>query len=409
MKKLNLESITAGLDMVNDLMEQNNSIARDELIDVNLIDLAEKNTYAADDSDENIRELADSIELLGLIAPLSVVQDGNRYTLIAGERRYKAITQCLHWKSIPCRVFEGTALNNNRRQLMLHEANSQRDLSVARQLEIFEEYAELLKEMEKSGEYKGAKMALIAQKMQISERQVRKYKRIAEQLTRQEKEMLAAGELTVNEASQIATARAKKPEPSSGLAKPTEIKAEPSSDSVEQPGKTEPSSDSVEQPGKTEPSSDSVEQLGKSEPSSDLVEQPGKAELSSGSVEQPGKAEPSSDLVKEMEYFGTLDARKDLLEEIILSGKIWKPQKLRQDYIQQMPTTKEAITKILKPQYNYQGGTIFLKYYRGSYTLTAAKMILEIDAPHETIVYTYTEVDALVRELYRNQKLEGQV
>lgn len=344
MKKLNLESITAGLDVVKDLMEQNNSIARDELIDVNLIDLAEKNTYAADDSDENIRELADSIELLGLIAPLSVVQDGNRYTLIAGERRYKAITQCLHWKSIPCRVFEGTALNNNRRQLMLHEANSQRDLSVARQLEIFEEYAELLKEMEKSGEYKGAKMALIAQKMKISERQVRKYKRIAEQLTRQEKEMLAAGELTVNEASQIATARAKKPEPSSGLVEPIEIKPE----------------------------------------------------LSSG-------------LVEEMEYFGTPDVRKDLLEEIILSGKIWKPQKLRQDYIQQMPTTKEAITKILKPQYNYQGGTIFFKYYRGSYTLTAAKMILEIDAPHETVVYTYTEIDALVRELYRNRKLEGQV
>lgn len=385
MKKLNLESITAGLDVVKDLMEQNNSIARDELIDVNLIDLAEKNTYAADDSDENIRELADSIELLGLIAPLSVVQDGNRYTLIAGERRYKAITQCLHWKSIPCRVFEGTALNNNRRQLMLHEANSQRDLSVARQLEIFEEYAELLKEMEKSGEYKGAKMALIAQKMQISERQVRKYKRIAEQLTRQEKEMLAAGELTVNEASQIATARAKKPEPSSGLAKPTEIKAEPSSSLVEQPEKAEPSSDSVE--------------------STEI-----KPEPSSGSVELPEvKSELSSGVVKETEYFGTLDVRKDLLEEIILSGKIWKPQKLRQDYIQQMPTTKEAITKILKPQYNYQGGTIFLKYYRGSYTLTAAKMILEIDAPHETIVYTYTEVDALVRELYRNQKLEGQM
>ena len=51
MKKLNLESITAGLDVVKDLIEQNNSIARDELIDVNLIDLAEKDTYAADDSE----------------------------------------------------------------------------------------------------------------------------------------------------------------------------------------------------------------------------------------------------------------------------------------------------------------------------------------------------------------------
>ena len=210
MKKMNFASITAGLDTLKDVMQQNAEIAQDKLIDVSFIDFAPQNTFAADDTDESIRELADSIELLGLLEPLVVVRDNDRYTLIAGERRYRAITQCLHWSTVPCRVFDGEALSRNRKQLMLHEANGQRDLSAGRQLQIFEEYNALLEEMMQNGEYTGTKLGLIAKKMQISDRQVRKYKRIAEQLTQQEKEMLAAGELTVNEASRLAVARSKK-------------------------------------------------------------------------------------------------------------------------------------------------------------------------------------------------------
>ena len=204
MKKMNFASITAGLDTLKDVMQQNAEIAQDKLIDVSFIDFAPQNTFAADDTDESIRELADSIELLGLLEPLVVVRDNDRYTLIAGERRYRAITECLHWSTVPCRVFDGEALSRNRKQLMLHEANGQRDLSAGRQLQIFEEYNALLEEMMQNGEYTGTKLGLIAKKMQISDRQVRKYKRIAEQLTQQEKEMLAAGELTVNEASRRA-------------------------------------------------------------------------------------------------------------------------------------------------------------------------------------------------------------
>ena len=215
MKKMNFASITAGLDTLKDVMQQNAEIAQDKLIDVSFIDFAPQNTFAADDTDESIRELADSIELLGLLEPLVVVRDNDRYTLIAGERRYRAITECLHWSTVPCRVFDGEALSRNRKQLMLHEANGQRDLSAGRQLQIFEEYNALLEEMMQNGEYTGTKLGLIAKKMQISDRQVRKYKRIAEQLTQQEKEMLAAGELTVNEASRLAVARSKKAEPSS--------------------------------------------------------------------------------------------------------------------------------------------------------------------------------------------------
>ena len=384
MKKMNFASITAGLDTLKDVMQQNAEIAQDKLIDVSFIDFAPQNTFAADDTDESIRELADSIELLGLLEPLVVVRDNDRYTLIAGERRYRAITQCLHWSTVPCRVFDGEALSRNRKQLMLHEANGQRDLSAGRQLQIFEEYNALLEEMMQNGEYTGTKLGLIAKKMQISDRQVRKYKRIAEQLTQQEKEMLTAGELTVNEASRLAVARSKKAEPSSGFGEQPEAQSEPSSVSGELPeAQPEPSSGSGEQP----------------------EAQP---EPSSGSEEPPeAEPEPSSGSIEEVERFKTPEARKALLEEIILSAYIWTPEKLYADYVQQMPTTKEAIAEIIKPRYNFRSCSITLRDLEGECTLNTSKMIVEIDNPRTTVIYSYTEVDAMIRELYRAHEREA--
>ncbi len=384
MKKMNFASITAGLDTLKDVMQQNAEIAQDKLIDVSFIDFAPQNTFAADDTDESIRELADSIELLGLLEPLVVVRDNDRYTLIAGERRYRAITECLHWSTVPCRVFDGEALSRNRKQLMLHEANGQRDLSAGRQLQIFEEYNALLEEMMQNGEYTGTKLGLIAKKMQISDRQVRKYKRIAEQLTQQEKEMLAAGELTVNEASRLAVARSKKAEPSSGSGEQPEAQSEPSSGFGELPeAQPEPSSVSGELP----------------------EAQP---EPSSGSEEQPeAEPEPSSGSIEEVERFKTPEARKALLEEIILSAYIWTPEKLYADYVQQMPTTKEAIAEIIKPRYNFRSCSITLRDLEGECTLNTSKMIVEIDNPRTTVIYSYTEVDAMIRELYRAHEREA--
>ena len=125
MKKLNLGNINAGLSTIKELANENAGIARDELIDVSLIDFANKNTYAANDTDDSIRDLADQIETVGLLNPLGVIQSGNRYKLFSGERRYRAITQYLHWDKIPCRIFEGVSAG--RAQLMLHIANGGRD------------------------------------------------------------------------------------------------------------------------------------------------------------------------------------------------------------------------------------------------------------------------------------------
>ena len=61
MKKLDLGAISAGLDNLQSTMEQNHGIGWSELVDASAIRFAEKNTYAADDTDETIRELADQI------------------------------------------------------------------------------------------------------------------------------------------------------------------------------------------------------------------------------------------------------------------------------------------------------------------------------------------------------------
>lgn len=81
MKKLNLGNINAGLSTIKELANENAGIARDELIDVSLIDFANKNTYAANDTNDSIRDLADQIETVGLLNPLGVIQSGNRYKL----------------------------------------------------------------------------------------------------------------------------------------------------------------------------------------------------------------------------------------------------------------------------------------------------------------------------------------
>ena len=86
MKKLNFETITAGLSTLQDALDQNAVIGWDELVEAEVIDFAEKNSYAADDTDEMIRELADQIEVAGLLTPLGVIKEGNRYRLFSGER-----------------------------------------------------------------------------------------------------------------------------------------------------------------------------------------------------------------------------------------------------------------------------------------------------------------------------------
>lgn len=53
--------------------------------------------------DINIEQLAQSLKDEGLLQPIIVTREGNHYSIIAGERRFRA-AQLLGWKEIECRI-----------------------------------------------------------------------------------------------------------------------------------------------------------------------------------------------------------------------------------------------------------------------------------------------------------------
>jgi len=57
--------------------------------------------------DEKIRELAASMESVGLLQPIIVRPDGNRYVIVAGHRRFLA-AKLLGWKEIETRILPST-------------------------------------------------------------------------------------------------------------------------------------------------------------------------------------------------------------------------------------------------------------------------------------------------------------
>ncbi len=205
MKALNFDGISSSIETIRDAAKESSSIGRSELIDVSLISFAKKNTYASDDTDESIQELADQIEEVGLLKPLGVVKEGYRYRLFDGERRFRAVTEKLHYTKVPCTVFEG--ISSLRAQLMLHIANGSRSYSPAKRLQLYEEYHQLLQEMKEAGEFTGGVQKGIADLLGVSDRQVRTYRNMSENLTNEEKEAVSQGKLDFGEAQRTAQKR----------------------------------------------------------------------------------------------------------------------------------------------------------------------------------------------------------
>ncbi len=82
------------------------AIQQTQDIDIEKIDVSGFNTRKdldAGNEDSTIENLAESIVQQGLLSPPTVRQKGNRYELIAGQRRYLACRK-LGWKKIPCFV-----------------------------------------------------------------------------------------------------------------------------------------------------------------------------------------------------------------------------------------------------------------------------------------------------------------
>jgi len=73
-------------DTMADISQDEQALAD---VDINLIDPNPNQPRRSFDKDK-LKELADSIAAVGVISPIIVYKNGNRYTIIAGERRYRA-------------------------------------------------------------------------------------------------------------------------------------------------------------------------------------------------------------------------------------------------------------------------------------------------------------------------------
>ncbi len=210
MGKLNIANINAGLNKVKSITETLSNTAHFENVPIDCIKPAENNPYASNDTDEDLYELAISIQANGLINPLSVnkVSD-SEYQLISGERRFSAIKEYLNFKSIPCMVYD--KISENAAQLKLHIANLDvREYTTGQKLQFYTETEQLLKNMKESGEFTGAIQQGIADLLGVSTRQVRKYKSISENLSEDKQQSVINGELSVDNAYRLANSEKEK-------------------------------------------------------------------------------------------------------------------------------------------------------------------------------------------------------
>lgn len=94
-KKLNIGALMGGA-----VSKLDTSAMSVQDIALDLIDTNPNNKYVISDVDD----LAESIAVIGLQQPLVVQPNGERYLLLAGERRYTAVKDKLGWQAAPCVV-----------------------------------------------------------------------------------------------------------------------------------------------------------------------------------------------------------------------------------------------------------------------------------------------------------------
>lgn len=100
-KKYGLGKGLGALIPEEETIEQDNSIAA---IDINLIKANEDQPRKNFDK-EKIMQLAESIKEHGVIQPVVLKKDGNTYTIIAGERRWRA-AKSINLKEIPAVIMD---------------------------------------------------------------------------------------------------------------------------------------------------------------------------------------------------------------------------------------------------------------------------------------------------------------
>uniref|UniRef100_UPI003A91F1E4 hypothetical protein n=1 Tax=Hominenteromicrobium sp. TaxID=3073581 RepID=UPI003A91F1E4 len=138
----------------------------------------------------------DVMELLQY--PIGVtLEAGGRYHVFLGAYRLWYLRECLHWTKIPCYVYKVKRQIRDPRERRRREIHRRQQAAESPRirLQLYENYYKLLKGMKDAGEIKGGLQTRLMQLLSVSERTVRIYKQLSEQLTGREKQHLMRGKL----------------------------------------------------------------------------------------------------------------------------------------------------------------------------------------------------------------------
>lgn len=84
-----------------------------QLANINLKDIVVRDQVRTKFNDDSLRELAENIKVNGLIQPLVIHREDNKFVLICGERRFRAMS-LIDTKDAPCFILE----NKSKEELM---------------------------------------------------------------------------------------------------------------------------------------------------------------------------------------------------------------------------------------------------------------------------------------------------
>ena len=184
-------------------------IGRVHLIDADRIDMPGEVSYHAVENSKLSKP--DVMELLQYPIGVTLEADG-RYRVFLGAYRFWYLRECLHWTKIPCYVYKVKRQIRDPRERRRREIHRRQQAAESPRirLQLYENYYKLLKGMKDAGEIKGGLQMRLMQLLGISERTVRIYKQLSEQLTGREKQRLMRGKLPFVQARAIAAERNQK-------------------------------------------------------------------------------------------------------------------------------------------------------------------------------------------------------
>jgi ParB family chromosome partitioning protein len=105
--------ITSGIDEKILRANDQKLLRGAQLANISLKDIEVRDQVRTKFNDESLRELADNIKVNGLIQPLVLHREGNKFVLICGERRFRAMS-LIELKEAPCFILE----NKTKEELM---------------------------------------------------------------------------------------------------------------------------------------------------------------------------------------------------------------------------------------------------------------------------------------------------